>query len=61
MTHENPYEEAITTTEEFETALGNLLLAAISNDINPRGTWTYRNSDGEPDWEAMVVELEKSD
>lgn len=58
MTHQ-PFDEEITTTDEFETALDELFTAAIGNDIDPRGSWVYRDSDdADPDWEVVISELE---
>lgn len=49
----------ITTEAEFKTALEALLATARRNDINPRGSWVYRNGDesGE-DWEVEIYELQ---
>lgn len=51
----------ITTDAEFDAALGQLLLEAVRNDIDPRGTWVYRNGQTIPDWEIMVLELASKD
>lgn len=59
MTRDHPPDEEITTEDEFDAALGQLLLNAVQNDIDPRGAWVYRNGGMDPDWEVMVFELEK--
>lgn len=51
--------DPITTTAEFQTALGELLTAARQNDVDPRGSWVYRNGDGSlTNWEVEVYELQ---
>lgn len=60
MTHE-PVDHDVTTDEEFEVALGKLLLEAVKNGIDLKGSWVYRNGEVAPDWEVTVVELEKRD
>ncbi|MFB6299321.1 MAG: hypothetical protein ABEH65_03585 [Halobacteriales archaeon] len=47
----------ITTEAAFDTALGQLLMEAIRNDIDPRGSWVYRNSQTPPEWEIVIHEL----
>lgn len=51
----------ITSSETFETALDQLIAAAVANGVHPAGTFQLRNGDGKPDWEVEVVELEKPD
>lgn len=51
--------DPITTKAEFQTALGALLTTARQNDINPRGSWVYRNGDVLGDnWEVEIYELQ---
>lgn len=57
MTTDSPSNDEITTTEDFEAALGQIILAALQNDINPQGAWEYRTEEETPDMEVMVVEL----
>lgn len=61
MTETPPNDERITTDDQFATALKQLLVAAAENDIDPRGAWAVRNGDRLPDWEVMVLELEKQE
>lgn len=56
MTH-NYINGDITTDAEFDTALGQLLLNATRNDVDPRTSWVYRNGQTAPDWEVMILEL----
>lgn len=61
MTSDSPLDDEITTTEEFEAVLGDLLDVALQNDIDPRGSWEYRSNGSHTDWEVMVVELQERD
>lgn len=47
-----------TTNEEFDAALHGLLRAAYRNGVSIEGAWVSRNDDC-PDWEAVILELEK--
>lgn len=60
MSRDNPYDDEITSVEEFERRLGQVVRAAAANNIDPRGSWEVRNGATLPDWEAMIVELEKA-
>jgi len=61
MTSDPAFDGAIESSADFEAALHTLLVAALENDIDPRGSWEYR-SDGLPsDWEVMVAELQPRD
>jgi len=51
------FDDEITTADEFEAVLGQLLLVALDNDVDIWGAWEYRSNDGTADLEAMVVEL----
>lgn len=59
MTHDTPVDGPIETDDDFEAALGDLLAAASGNGIDLEGSWEYRSVDPGPDWEIMVIELEK--
>ena len=47
-----------TTDEEFNAALHSLLRAVYRNGVSVEGSWVNRNDDC-PDWETLVLELEK--
>lgn len=47
--------------EDFEHALGQMLLIALERDLDPRGSWVYRTDGIGPDLEVMVHELESND
>ena len=57
MTTSNTPGDGISSTEEFETALSRVVLAALENGVDPRGTWEYRANGTNSDVEVMVVEL----
>ncbi|GAB7013237.1 hypothetical protein [Halolamina salina] len=57
MTTDSTSNEEITTTEDFEAALGRVILAGLENDIDLQGAWEYRTDGEMPDMEVMVVEL----
>jgi hypothetical protein len=57
MTSEFTFDGEIADSEEFESALGQLLLAALQNDIDPQGSWVYRTDGTGQDLEVMVYEL----
>lgn len=57
MTIEFTSDDELSSSAEFETALGRLVLAALENGIDPRGTWEYRSDDAATDMEVMVIEL----
>jgi hypothetical protein len=57
MTSDFTPDDEIASTKEFEAALGRVILAALENDIDPRGTWEYRTDGMGSDMEVMVVEL----
>lgn len=59
MTHDTPFDGTVTTADEFEAVLGDLLAAATGNGIDLEVSWEYRSARAEADWELMVIQLEK--
>jgi hypothetical protein len=59
MTRDDVYDPEVTTEAEFDAALNLILDSAVSNGLDPRGSWVYRNGDSHPDWEVLVAELQK--
>ncbi len=59
MTHDHSFTGEITSADDFEAALGELLTQAHENNIEPLGSWVYRNGESAPHWEVMVLELDK--
>lgn len=48
----------ITSEEAFEATLGELIVTARQNGIDPLGSWVCRNGETAPDMEVMVFELD---
>ncbi|ELZ32693.1 hypothetical protein DJ71_09270 [Halorubrum sp. E3] len=57
MTTDSTPDDEVSSTEEFEAALGRVIRDAFENGVNPRGTWEYRSDRAGADVEVMVVEL----
>lgn len=57
MTTDSTADDEIASAADFEAALGQVILTALQNDIDLRGSWEYRTDGGTPDVEVMVVEL----
>jgi hypothetical protein len=57
MTTDGTPGDEVSSTAEFEVALGRVIRTALENDVDPRGTWEYRNNGTDADVEVMVVEL----
>jgi len=57
MITDDSSEDEISSTEEFEVALGRVLCDALENGVDPRGTWEYRTEGTDSDMEVLVVEL----
>jgi hypothetical protein len=55
------FQQDIKTKAAFDAVLGELIVAALENGVNPRGSWVYRNSGPTPDLEVMMVQLEKEE
>ena len=47
----------ITTDEQFESLLSELLDTAMDNGLDVTGVWTCDNHRARHDWEVEVVEL----
>lgn len=58
MTSNPSVDDEIASTDDFEAVLGQILLASVKNDIDPRGSWEYRTNGPSPNFEVMVFELE---
>lgn len=57
MTIDFTSDDEMSSTADFEAALGQLLLFALRNDVDPRGTWEFRTDGTNASMEVMVVEL----
>lgn len=47
----------VSSPEEFEAALGQVLRAAMESDVDPRGSWVYRDDGTGANVEVQIVEL----
>ena len=54
-------DDPIATEAAFVEALQALLVEAYENGIDVEGGWECRNGADNPDWEAVIVEMTKSD
>lgn len=51
-------DDEIASAGDFESAIGDLLDAALRNEVDVRGSWVCEPDDGPGDWEVMIHELE---
>ena len=56
---DTPSDDTIATPAEFETALGKLLAAAETNDIDTRGSWVCDDNGTSTKLEVVIYELEE--
>lgn len=56
-----PFDDAITTEAELDSAFQHLLVSAFENGVDPGGSWVVRNGPAMPDWEINVSELAKQE
>jgi len=54
-----PFEALMTSGEELDRAIQQLLVNACEHDVNPAGSWVVRNGKTLPDWEVQVSKLTK--
>lgn len=52
-------DQAITTAEEFNETLNELMRAAYDNEVDVEGGWECCGSDGDPDWDVVILEITK--
>lgn len=57
MTANFTADDDVSSPDEFEAALGKIVLSALQEGIDLRGAWEYRTDDGTPDLEVTIVEL----
>ena len=57
MTSDFSFDGEIESTEEFETAMKELFLMALRNDVQPWGSWVLRTDGVAQNLEVMVFEL----
>lgn len=54
---DTPFTDTITTADEFEATLQNLLMAAATNDIPVEGGWECNGTDGNL-WDVVITRVE---
>ncbi|QZY00196.1 hypothetical protein [Halobaculum rubrum] len=57
MTANFTADDKVSSIEEFEAALDEVMLTALESGIDLRGTWEYRTDEEASDVEVMIVEL----
>lgn len=60
MTPSDTPDEWITTDEEFNDALNDLIQTAYANDVGVEGGWECRTSTADPDWDIVILEVTKN-
>ena len=60
MNHSDIPGERISTAEEFNEALNNLVQRAYANGVDVEGGWECRTTTADPDWDIVVLEVIKS-
>lgn len=57
MTDDYLTDVAVTTEDDFESLLAELVENAVKEDVDVRGAWEFRTDGSTHDWEVEVVEL----
>ena len=57
MTRDQLPDGSITSTDEFEAVLAEVVEKAIEADVDVRGAWEFRTRGSTHDWEVKVIEL----
>lgn len=57
MTHDKLRDVTVTSADEFEAVLAEVVEKAIEADVDVRGAWEFRTRGSTHDWEVEVVEL----
>lgn len=52
-------DETITTADEFNESLNDLMRTACENGVDVEGGWECRNRTGNPDWDVVILEMTK--
>ncbi len=59
MTRNQLPDGSITSADEFEAVLAEVVEKAVEADVDVRGAWEFRTRGSTHDWEVMVIELAK--
>ena len=52
-------DETITTADEFNESLTDLMRTAYENGVDVEGGWECRNRTENPDWDVVILEITK--
>ncbi|MFP8888367.1 hypothetical protein ACLI4U_01170 [Natrialbaceae archaeon A-CW2] len=59
MTRDQLSDLSITTADEFEAILAEVIEKAIKADVDVRGAWEFQTRGSTHDWEVEIIELAK--
>lgn len=59
MTRNQLSDVSITSPEEFEAVLAEVVENAVESDIEVRGAWEFRTRGSIHEWEVKVIELDR--
>jgi hypothetical protein len=57
MTRDKLSDLTISTPEQFEAVLAEVVERAVKEGVDVRGAWEFRTSGSTHDWEVEIVEL----
>lgn len=60
MTHDHFADLRITSEDDFESALRELVQKAVLENVDVSGTWEFATRGSTHNWEVEIVELDKS-
>ncbi|MHB9287409.1 hypothetical protein ACKVMT_10280 [Halobacteriales archaeon Cl-PHB] len=61
MTRDQLSDLEITSAEEFEAVLTEVVETAVKADVDVRGAWNFRTRGSTHDWEVEIYELARYD
>ena len=59
MTHEKLPDDLVTSGDEFEAVLAEVVENAIEEQVDVRGAWEFRTNGSTHDWEVQISELSR--
>lgn len=57
MTRDQLGNVSVTSDEEFEAVLAEVVKKAIEADVDVRGAWEFRTDGSPQEWEVLISEL----
>ncbi|ARS89317.1 hypothetical protein [Natrarchaeobaculum aegyptiacum] len=61
MTRDHPGDGSITSADDFEAALAEVVEKAVEADVDVRGAWEFRTRGSTHEWEVEIIELARYD